>query len=428
MTRLSWPRRLLPLIVTQIFLWVTLVLYAFGPWAWPMRNPGAFYAFVAAAHLAVAVGYMSAAHGAPARPVADEKSDRLLRLALWTNLAALPITSYARTGKWVPNFLGGIQDPGAAYADAVQLVEGGTSNAASYVRILLSPWLVALFPLVVFFWGRLNWATRGLAVFVMLFAVMIAVATGTRRDIADLMMTIPLIAIASHWAGVTRFSRRTIVLGAAITTIGFVGFTAFFAYSHVSRVGRETAAFGVNPITRGLPDFNNPMLASLPEEAQPGFIGLVNYATTGYYGLSLALDRDVRPMWGAGHSMFLTRNVVKLGNAPAYEKRSLPVQISDKDGFTYPIFWCTAYPYFANDVGWIGTLLLLVLVGRLLALSWIDMLGGRNPYAVVFFSLAVTLTFYLPATNRILQDGEGVVAFYVWLGVLLLHRARRASP
>ena len=72
----------------------------------------------------------------------------------------------------------------------------------------------------------------------------------------------------------------------------------------------------------------------------------------------------------------------------------------------------------------VGTVLLMFVLGRLFALSWIDVLGGRNVYALVFFTLIATLLFYLPATNRMLQDGEGVVAFYCWLGVWLVGRAR----
>ena len=48
-----------------------------------------------------------------------------------------------------------------------------------------------------------------------------------------------------------------------------------------------------------------------------------------------------------------------------------------------------------------------------------NLIGG---FAVVFFSLLMILVFYLPATNRMLQDGEGVVAFYAWLFMWLRNR------
>jgi hypothetical protein len=200
-------------------------------------------------------------------------------------------------------------------------------------------------------------------------------------------------------------------------------FATYFVVSHVSRVGREAAEYGANPVTRVTPDPDNGLLSRVPVDYRPGFLGLMHYFTTGYYGLSLSLDREVQSMYGFGHSMFLTRNFERVTKTPAFEERSLPVQISDNDGFKYPVQWCTAYPYFANDIGFLGTVLLLGLVGRLFAMSWIDALGG-SAAGVVMFSLIAILLFYLPATNRMLQDGEGVVAFYVWIGVWLFTRSR----
>ena len=128
-------------------------------------------------------------------------------------------------------------------------------------------------------------------------------------------------------------------------------------------------------------------------------------------------------MYGFGHSMFLTRNFSRFSHDDGFEQRSLPYIISEKDGFKYPVYWCTAYPYFLNDLGPIGTIALMFVFGALLAVAWSDVLGGRNPYAVVMFWMLAILAFYLPATNRMLQDGEGVFAFYIWLFVYL--RARR---
>lgn len=422
---IAWGRRLLPLLVTQAYLWLTLLMYFVGPWRWDMRNPATLYGFVIGAHVALLLGYLSVAHKAPAGPVERPRFDRLLRAGLWVNLVALPFTTYARTGNWVPDIVGAIRNPGQAYFDTQLLQSSGANNVGAYIRILLCPWLVVLFPLVVFGWGRIGRVTRILAVGLMGAIVLMSVATGQRRDIADLLITLPLIAAASHWAGVTRFSRQAIVRVWIGLSLAAIAFTAFFVYSHVSRLGREAAAYGTNLATKQLPDFDNPILQALPDSVKPGYLGIANYLATGYYGLSLTLDRDVKPMYGFGNSMFLTRNFAKITSQEDFENRSLPVQISQKDGFLYPVFWCTAYPYFANDLGWIGTIVMLFFVGQAFALAWIDMLGGKNPLAVVFFSLVAILIFYLPATNRMLQDGEGVVSFYAWLALWLVHRLRR---
>lgn len=420
---ISWGKRLFPILLIQAYLWLSIGLYAFGPWQWPMRDPGKFYGFVFACHFALLIGYLAFAHRAPR--ASTVKSDPI-KLIGWTVVATImvaPLTNYAKTGSWVPDILGSIANPGQAYMESHLYTEQGT-NAGAYVRIVLGPLLMGMTPLVAFYWRRMDTKLRLAAAIAIASAIVLSVSTGQRRDIADLLVTLPLIAVAGHWARVTVFRRRTQFMLLIGFVIGCAGFISYFAYSHISRVGADTAAYAVNPATMQHPDRNNPMLLSIPEEYQPGFLAFVNYLSTGYYGLSLSLDRPQQPMYGFGHSMFLTRNAQKLMGDETFEQRSLAVQISNKDGFKYPVYWATAYPYFLNDLGPFGVILLMLGIGALLATTWIDTIGGQNPYAVVMFWLVALLLFYLPATNRVLQDGEGVVAFYVWLLIYLYHRSR----
>lgn len=415
-TQLTWGKRLAPIIFAQVFLWLTYILFAFGPWQWPLRNANELALFVCGSHVALLLGYLSMAHKAPQEALAMKFDvEKLLRVSLWVTILMLPFTNYARTGTWMPNFIAGLQDSGKAYSDAHLFTEEGTTNFASYLRIIASPWLVVLFPLGFYMRKQISKATWMMVVFAMVAVVMMSIATGQRRDMADMLITLPFIVAAAHWAGKSRMKRSTIMAGTALMLVAVVTFTAYFTYSHVSRVGKQTAAFGANPATRQLPDLDNVFLQPFPSDIKPGILGFINYLATGYYGLGLSMDKDIEPMYGVGHSMFLTRNFERLINDDNFESKSLPVQISDKDGFRYPILWCTAYPYFASDIGFFGTVLMLFFVGRGLASSWIDTIGGKNPSALVLFSLLMIFVFYLPATNRMLQDGEGVTAFYAWV-------------
>lgn len=421
---LNWKHRLAPIVVVQLYLWFTLALFAFSPWNWPLRDPGRLYGFVIGGHLALLVGYLCFAHRTPSPSPQADRPMHLLKLAIWAMLLMLPLTSYARTGKWIPNIVGSLTNPGQAYADA-HLFAAHSTNAGAYLRILASPLLMVTFPLAVFYWARLGRLTKWAVIACACGTVFISLSTGQRRDIADLLVTLPLILAASHWAKVTRVKPATCRLLVLGLLTAMAAFLTYFAYSHVSRVGAETAAYSVNPATQQHPNRDHPVLEALPDEAHAGFLAFANYLTTGYYGLSLSLDREHEPMYGFGHSMFLTRNFERFANDESFGQRSLPVIISEKDGFKYPVYWCTAYPYFLNDLGTWGTIALMFGFGALLALSWVDMLGGRSPYAVAMFWLMAILIFYLPATNRMLQDGEGVAAFYTWLFVYLRGRTTR---
>lgn len=424
---LDWGRRLLPILLIQVYLWFTLGLYAFSPWNWPMRDPGKLFGFVISCHVALFAGYLCFANRAPRPSPKAEDSGRLLKIAIWASVLVIPFTSYARTGSWIPNIVESIANPGQAYMDSMQFTEKGT-NGGSYLRIVLSPLLVVVFPLAAYYWSRMSRRARVIVVSVAVAVILLSIATGQRRDIADLLVTLPFIMVASHWAGVSRIAPATRRILGILLLGAFAAFLVYFAHSHISRVGADTASHAVNPATMEHPDRDNPLLEALPEETHAGFLAFANYLTTGYYGLSLSLDREHRPMYGFGHSIFLTRNYERFTNDDSFGTRSLPVIISEKDGFRYPVLWCTAYPYFLNDLGQLGTIALMFAFGALLALTWLDMLGGRSPYAVVMFWLMAVLVFYLPATNRMLQDGEGVAAFYVWLFVYLRGRmAHRAG-
>lgn len=421
-TTISWGRRLAPILVVQVYLWLTLGFYALSLWNWPMRDPGKLYGFVIGCHLALFAGYLCFAHRSPVSSPYAAQPTKLVQIGIWVTLAVLPLTCYARTGNWIPNVMGSLANPGKAYYDAHEFVANYT-NIGAYLRILVSPLLMMFFPVAVFYWARLRRSVKYAVVGCAVSGVVMSLTTGQRRDIADLLVTLPLIVAASHWANVTRITQRT----RRLLTLGMLStmalFLAYFAYSHISRVGADAAAYAVNPATLQYPERTNPVLQAIPDEFQPGFLAFANYMTTGYYGLSLSLDRERQPMYGFGHSIFLTRNYQRFANNEAFEQRSLPVVISEKDGFKYTVYWCTAYPYFLNDLGIWGTFALMFAIGSLFALSWIDTLSGRSPYGVVMFWLLAILIFYLPATNRMLQDGEGVAAFYIWLFSYLRSRA-----
>lgn len=419
---MTWWKRLAPMIVLQVFLWGTFAAFEFGPWAWPMRDPSRLAWFVVGCHVALLLGYLGVAHRSPGNDRSPVDPKRLFAWSLAVTALMLPLTSYAKTGQWVPDVMGALTNPGQAYAESHAYMENAT-NFGTYLRVVFGAVLAACVPIGVFYWSR--WSRRIRVAFVATAAtiVLLSVATGQRRDIADLFIIISLVSLGAHWAGVTKWSRRAMVTGVTVCAIGMAVFAAYFIVSHVSRVGQKAAGYGANPVTKVAPNPDSVLLNIVPSDVRPGFLGLMHYFTTGYYGLSLALEREVEPMYGFGHSMFLTRNYERFTKTPGFEDRSLAVQISDNDGFKYPVQWCTAYPYFANDLGFLGTVLLMFVLGRLFGLAWIDVLGGASPRAVVVFSLLATLLFYLPATNRMLQDGEGVVAVYTWLAVWLLSRA-----
>jgi len=168
-------------------------------------------------------------------------------------------------------------------------------------------------------------------------------------------------------------------------------------------------------------DEDNLLVRKLSPGTATALIGLDLYLTTGYYALSLSLQEPFVPMYGVGNSTFLYRQAARITKDPGILERPYPVRI-EKYGWDSQGLWSSIYPWIASDVSFPGTIVVVFLIGRLFAQSWLDTLRGDNPIAVVMFSIFVIVLFYFPANNQMLQSGEGFAAF--WVTLIIWRRTR----
>jgi hypothetical protein len=131
-------------------------------------------------------------------------------------------------------------------------------------------------------------------------------------------------------------------------------------------------------------------------------------------------------MFGAGNSLFLTRNVAKMTGDEEFIEKSYPAKIEIEDGWGMYVLWHSIYPWIASDVSFPGTLVVVFFIGRIFALSWTDTLQGSNPFAVVAFAQLLTMLFYFPGNNQCLQSGEAFISFVVIMALWLYHRRSAA--
>src|SRR5690348_4650190 len=75
--------RLIPLIFFFSYLTITVLLFCFGPWPFPVENPVSLYGFLIASHLSLLVGYLSMAFR-PARP--SNLQTRPSQIVAWSSI------------------------------------------------------------------------------------------------------------------------------------------------------------------------------------------------------------------------------------------------------------------------------------------------------------------------------------------------------
>lgn len=415
--------RLFPIIFFLSYLTFTVLLFAFGPWRYPMAKTGQLYFFLALAHLALLLGYLSAIFRAPAVSRYRLNYGTLVVISSVVALLVFLPTSAARTGHAIPRVVEGLNDPGVAYAASLRLREAET-GFAEYLRILLGPILALSFPLTWFAFRRLTPLQRMLGITAMLSTVILFIAMGTNKAIADTVLLIPWMVWAGHLASVSRVTRKFGLLIAAVALLGFTGFLMFFTKTTAGRAGSITVA-GILPTTGAYVDTENKLTKDLPDSAAIGVYGLTHYLSSGYYAVYLSLKTPFVPCYGVGNSMFLYRQVARVSGDKSILRRPYPVRIEQYGWDAYGL-WSSIYPWLASDVSFPGVILVVFLIGRLFAMSWLDSIGGANPLAVVTFAHFIIMLFYFPANNQLMQSGQDFTAFWVILALWLFLRSPRS--
>jgi hypothetical protein len=81
------------------------------------------------------------------------------------------------------------------------------------------------------------------------------------------------------------------------------------------------------------------------------------------------------------------------------------------------MYWSTAFVWWASDLTFPGTILLMWLIGRLLAWAWRATLINNDFLGVIVLGLLSEVCFYLTANNQVLSARTGL---WATLDVLIL--------
>ena len=417
---------MLPIVAFLVYLTFTVLLFAFGPVEWTVENPWKVYTFLLLAHLALFLGYVSVINRKPRAYKGPWSWQLLLRVALFANLALIIPTIFYRTGGDV-DIITALTSPGDAYVNTARaLLEEQRTPTVEYSRIILSPLLGLFLPLAVLSWNRLSLPLRVASIVAILGNIVVWVAMGTNKGIADLLVLLPWLLLIPRPNEPLRLQPKSLtkVLGFAI--VGLILFLFFLTRGVLSRqlafgqYGEETGheATWANAYTLSVP--------IIPSGAQVGLYNLASNLTQGYYALSNCLEEPFVPMYGIGHSMYLFQRVERTTGVDSMKNLTYPGRIEYTGVLAYRN-WHSIYPWIASDVSFPGTLVVVFLIGRFFAYAWLDVLGRQNPFATGVFACFVIMLSYFPANNQIFQSAEGISGFW-GLFVLWIFTRTKPSP
>lgn len=418
--KISLFAKLVPIILMMLYLNGTVYVFAYGPWPFFVKDPGLLYGFLFSAHAALLLGYLTAIGKRPMGYSGKWQPNKLLLNSAIIALVLLPPTSLLISGSLFPNVIAGIMDPGGKYSES-QYLKVSSTPWAFYIRMFFGPMLGLCLPLTLFYWSKLTPLQRTLGAASVLGTIMLYLAIGTNLGLVQPIVIAPWIIYVGVKSKTLNFTRVHLVVTSIAITAAATLAIVFFTQTNIQRAGSSTLT-GIFPQAKIVADRTHPWLNNLSFEQSTAVIGLSSYASLGYYGLSLAMDKPFVPTWGFGHSTFVNRQVARIINDDEFEHLSYPERIGDEDGWTPVLLFQTVYPWFASDVTFPGVVVLMFFLGRLICLCWTDSLYGKNPFAIGFLAQLIIFVLYIPALNASLQGGEGFTTFW---GLLILWLATR---
>ena len=423
----------LPHLFFQGYLTLVLVLFFFGPWPWRQTASGILLPFLITAQLAIWAGY-SAGWSKVAKSarvivpsVRAESIDRSLwffQVAFWVTLVLLIPTSLSRSGALVPDVVTGLSRTGVVYNENYErLTQGNAYVVVEYVRMIASPALVAFFPLLILFWGRIPKWQRVTGVALIAYNIAISLSVGVNKAFADVVILLPWLIYLARMSG----SKGLVIPRVVVTVVFlalFIGFLIFFGRGQEERSG-NVGAGGVFYDGLTLVRANVGYLGDILSNSQRIiYESLTRYLTSGYYGLGLSFNVQHPSTYGVGNSMFLARNMDIIFSTDYFSTECLPGQMEQQIGFPQFVLWHSIYTWLASDVGYLGSIIVVGIFSYLFSVCWGRALLYLDHRYISLSILFVTMFYYIPANNQIFQTAETCIAFFILFAWLASDRLR----
>lgn len=413
--------RLFPILFVQAYLAFTVILFAIGPWPWPVENPYSLYSFLIAAQFALFFGYIFALSRKPTIYTGRWTTGQLFNVSLMFGLIWVLPNFVIRLGlpsldlsEIFTKLLFGLTDPGSAYVERLALEKDAdnTGSLIAYLTIMVNAFLLMLLPLGLTFWTRLLPWKKCLFLLWIVLDICTWIASGTNKGLADLLILVPVFLIVRNPALIAKLNALRIFIFLSILSVGLYIFLIFFSSGMESRPGSASRT-GAD-YTIGIEyDTSNIILKALPDVVQGGVASFCSYLTQGYYGLSMSLAKPFVWSYGLGHSYYLPSWYQKIDPTSDIAMLSYPGRVSLDSGWGYFDRWHSIYPWIASDIGFPGAVVAMFFLGMLFCKVWLDILWCKNPIAITLFAMLLILLFYVPANNQIFAFPANAVGFFV---------------
>lgn len=419
----------LPLIIIDIYIFVALFLYNFGPIKfkskYTLRMMLYMLAFLVIINIAYTHGIWKSKHRM--QSTSDEINATSKPLPFWFQMIGflLPVlmifSSIVLTG-----FSGLTTSLGETMAASYTFVQsGGTYQQGIdipmwlYMHLAIFVYLSIVDGIIYF--KRLNLLRKiiwgGTLLFLILYFVLFKGTQKTLGDVFILIISAILISTYLKRNEKPKIKKRFIVIIIIIAII-FMNILASILserISYLGRLGYEGFQLYNSYWEVNLDSF---LLKFFPKASRLGYACLVFYLCNGLCGLSYCLATPMTWSYGIGSIVDLSDIISRRFGIDVYQ--STYVYKAYKEfGWHHSQYWHTIFPWIASDWTFIGALLIMGIAAYVYSICWQEILQGKNKESIFLFCLMNIIWIYLPANNQIFSTRTTglifVICIYMWL-------------
>lgn len=435
-------RAYMPMILIEIYLISSLLLYFFGPLRWKTENTSLFIFFIIAYHVAFIIGYtvIVKINKNNSYENSSNQIEKFILKYFGVFIIICVICSLINyknlTGSksyipWdiVDSTIKGLMNPGAQYYSKFD--GDGGNKLITVIFAMFSFIYTSMIPIFVFLWKKINKEYKYIFALLIIFNIATNISIGTNKGVFDTMFMFVgcfLIELLLYKGSLHKvITKNKIYIILSIVLILCSSF--YFVVNIRSRVGNDIPGYINN-------DSESKKQVSFVDEPENGkdntllndaelffrdalYIGS-SYWCQGYYGMSLSVGKEFTTTYGIGNSAFLRSNFKDILGIDV-TNRTYQHKITNK--WDENASWHSFYSYFANDISFYGVILLMFILGMLLAFVFKDALAG-NLIAKLLLPLFLILFIYMPANNQLFTQMQTFCAFYELICIWLFTKIR----
>lgn len=398
-----------------IFTLFTLLLLDFGPVSYPLISSIKLHIYMILYILSFSLGYLFYKNKIISNKTIDSnranniisfndnKINKLLRFGIYFNfllflIMTMNTTNSSSISTLISKTVAGLTNPANSYYEKVANGQS-ISNYLSLLFIFIYPYMLLILTLSIYRYKSMKLHLKIITILTTIIELSKWISLGTNKGIFDILILIISVLIIKKMENTydekkNKIRRTKMSLKTKIMII-VLGLCSFLVFNHfISNRMYDTSNTSVESIINGYKYFSN-------------------YLCNGYKGLDYSLSLNWEPTYGVGHSMFLVNQLDKhMGtnlNSLTYQKRA------ETYGWSSTIKWHTAYSWFANDISFVGVILLMFLFGAFCANLIYSIIIFHDYYSMVLFYLMMMFIFYASANNQVFSFVNTMVSFWFFL-------------